>query len=69
MVATQSHTPHLDGSVTTVTFNVPGSVDREAVEAWLQDMLWERKIDGKQLVSSHKWPQRPMQAPYSCPRS
>lgn len=67
MVATQSQTPHLDGSVTTVTFNVPGSVDREAVEAWLQDLLWEKKIGGKQMVSSHNWPWR-VRGSHSCPR-
>ena len=52
MVASQSQTPHLDGSVTTVTFNAPGSVGREAVETWLQDLLWERQLEGKELVGA-----------------
>uniref|UniRef100_UPI00358DF1B8 zinc-regulated GTPase metalloprotein activator 1-like n=2 Tax=Myxine glutinosa TaxID=7769 RepID=UPI00358DF1B8 len=35
---------HLDQSIRSVTFEVPGSVTQSALDAFLQDLLWEKKM-------------------------
>ncbi|EGD72705.1 COBW domain-containing protein 6 [Salpingoeca rosetta] len=40
-------TPHLDSSVRTVTIALPGCVDEEEAERWIQDLLWEQQLDDK----------------------
>ncbi|XP_036361151.1 COBW domain-containing protein 1 [Octopus sinensis] len=39
-----SHNPHLDQSITTVTFDIMESVTKSDVEQFLQNLLWEKTI-------------------------
>ncbi|XP_035698943.1 COBW domain-containing protein 1-like [Branchiostoma floridae] len=39
-----SHSHHLDQSVSTVTVELSGDMDRETFEIFLQDLLWEKSI-------------------------
>uniref|UniRef100_A0A0L8IH51 CobW C-terminal domain-containing protein n=1 Tax=Octopus bimaculoides TaxID=37653 RepID=A0A0L8IH51_OCTBM len=38
------HNPHLDQSITTVTFDIMESVTQSSVEQFLQNLLWEKTI-------------------------
>eukprot|EP00040_Diaphanoeca_grandis_P026604 m.149376 g.149376 ORF g.149376 m.149376 type:complete len:421 (-) comp30653_c0_seq4:339-1601(-) len=44
LVANDTHTSHIDTSVTTVTFERAGDVDEASVSAWLDDVLWEHDL-------------------------
>lgn len=44
MPATQ---PHLDQSITTVTFEVPGNVKEERLHEFIQNLLWEKNVTNK----------------------
>ncbi|MEQ2247008.1 COBW domain-containing protein 2, partial [Ilyodon furcidens] len=39
--------PHLDKSILTVTFEVPGDLCEDALNAFIQDLLWEKKFCNK----------------------
>uniref|UniRef100_A0A5F9C554 CobW C-terminal domain-containing protein n=1 Tax=Oryctolagus cuniculus TaxID=9986 RepID=A0A5F9C554_RABIT len=39
--------PHLDQSITTVTFEVPGNVKEERLNEFIQSLLWEKNVTDK----------------------
>ncbi|XP_040844857.1 COBW domain-containing protein 2-like isoform X8 [Ochotona curzoniae] len=39
--------PHLDQSITTVTFEVSGNVNEERLHEFMQDLLWEKNVRNK----------------------
>ncbi|XP_062064362.1 putative COBW domain-containing protein 7 isoform X4 [Lepus europaeus] len=39
--------PHLDQSITTVTFEVPGNVKEERLNEFIQNLLWEKNVTNK----------------------
>nr|XP_005900077.1 PREDICTED: COBW domain-containing protein 2 isoform X3 [Bos mutus] len=36
--------PHLDQSIITVTFEVPGNAEEESLNVYIQDLLWEKNV-------------------------
>eukprot|EP00730_Choanoeca_flexa_P014140 TRINITY_DN6072_c0_g1_i1.p1 TRINITY_DN6072_c0_g1~~TRINITY_DN6072_c0_g1_i1.p1 ORF type:complete len:382 (+),score=84.27 TRINITY_DN6072_c0_g1_i1:43-1188(+) len=48
-IAKYSSHAHADPTVRTVTFDVPGHVDETAFDAWIEALLWEEKLDGKEI--------------------
>ncbi|XP_066567301.1 zinc-regulated GTPase metalloprotein activator 1 [Amia ocellicauda] len=43
----QTTQPHLDKSILTVTFEVPGSVSEECLNLYIQNILWEKTVKNK----------------------
>ncbi|KAK1176241.1 COBW domain-containing protein 1 isoform X1 [Acipenser oxyrinchus oxyrinchus] len=39
--------PHLDKSIITVTFEVPGSISEERLNVFIQNLLWEKNVKDK----------------------
>ncbi|XP_023576062.1 COBW domain-containing protein 2-like [Octodon degus] len=39
--------PHLDQSIVTITFEVPGNVKEESLNVFIQDLLWEKNVRNK----------------------
>ncbi|KAM5299424.1 zinc-regulated GTPase metalloprotein activator 1B isoform 7-T7 [Ctenodactylus gundi] len=39
--------PHLDQSIVTVTFEVPGNVKEESLNVFMQNLLWEKNVRNK----------------------
>ncbi|XP_028749960.1 COBW domain-containing protein 1 [Peromyscus leucopus] len=39
--------PHLDQSIVTVTFEVPGSAKEESLNVFIQNLLWEKDVQNK----------------------
>lgn len=42
-----STAPHLDQSIVTVTFEVPGSAKEESLNVFIQNLLWEKNVKNK----------------------
>ncbi|XP_063129697.1 zinc-regulated GTPase metalloprotein activator 1 isoform X2 [Rattus norvegicus] len=42
-----STAPHLDQSIVTVTFDVPGSAEEESLNVFIQNLLWEKNVKNK----------------------
>jgi G3E family GTPase len=42
-----NHTPHVHSSITTIVFETPGVVERNKMESWIQQILWEHEIPGE----------------------
>lgn len=42
-----STAPHLDQSIVTVTFEVPGSAKEECLNVFIQNLLWEKNVKNK----------------------
>lgn len=42
--------PHIDTSVTTVTFEFPGDVDKDHVQSWIDTILWEHELPGQTVT-------------------
>ncbi|KAI8914794.1 CobW/HypB/UreG, nucleotide-binding domain-containing protein [Powellomyces hirtus] len=40
---------HIDETVRTIVFTLPGIVDMSKLDVWLQDLLWEKTLAGKVL--------------------
>ncbi|XP_046904537.1 COBW domain containing [Hypomesus transpacificus] len=40
----QTTSPHLDKSILTVTFEVPGSLSEDVLNVFIQDVLWEKTL-------------------------
>ncbi|XP_077600295.1 zinc-regulated GTPase metalloprotein activator 1-like [Stigmatopora nigra] len=40
--------PHLDKSISTVTFEVAGSLSEDALNVFIQDLLWEKTLQNKE---------------------
>jgi G3E family GTPase len=53
---------HIDTTVRTATFEVPGTVERGPFEAWLGDILWEHDLPRDQGESSDGGAARPAAA-------
>ncbi|XP_074052636.1 zinc-regulated GTPase metalloprotein activator 1A-like [Macrotis lagotis] len=43
----QTTQPHLDKSIVTVTFEVPGSINEENLNLFIQNLLWEKTVKNK----------------------
>ncbi|XP_053430440.1 putative COBW domain-containing protein 7 isoform X3 [Nycticebus coucang] len=39
--------PHLDQSIVTITFEVPGNVKEESLNVFIQNLLWEKSVRNK----------------------
>jgi G3E family GTPase len=46
----QTHAPHLDTSVVTVTFEQLGEVNAPAFDRWLEGLLWDGASRGMQIM-------------------
>uniref|UniRef100_A0A3Q3W1P3 CobW C-terminal domain-containing protein n=1 Tax=Mola mola TaxID=94237 RepID=A0A3Q3W1P3_MOLML len=44
----KSTRPHLDKSILTVTFEVAGDVDEDALNVFIQDLLWEKTFNNRE---------------------
>ncbi|XP_055470148.1 zinc-regulated GTPase metalloprotein activator 1-like [Psammomys obesus] len=42
-----STAPHLDQSIVTITFEVPGSAKEESLNVFIQNLLWEKNVENK----------------------
>uniref|UniRef100_A0A8C9ATD3 CobW C-terminal domain-containing protein n=1 Tax=Prolemur simus TaxID=1328070 RepID=A0A8C9ATD3_PROSS len=40
-------TPHLDQSIVTITFEVPGNAKEESLNVFIQNLLWEKNVRNK----------------------
>uniref|UniRef100_A0A671E9E9 CobW C-terminal domain-containing protein n=1 Tax=Rhinolophus ferrumequinum TaxID=59479 RepID=A0A671E9E9_RHIFE len=40
--------PHLDQSIVTVTFEVPGNAKEESLNVFIQNLLWEKNVRNKE---------------------
>ncbi|KAM6182722.1 zinc-regulated GTPase metalloprotein activator 1B isoform 1-T1 [Erethizon dorsatum] len=43
----QTAQPHLDQSIVTITFEVPGNVKEESLNIFIQNLLWEKNVRNK----------------------